>query len=223
MLDAVRLAKILTRKLVLRGAGIPQGVAYSRKSQFTSKFWAAFCHHLSINQRLSTVCHSHMDLLTEHHIQTLKQYLCPYVNYLQDNWVHWLPLAEFACNNSAHGSISVTPFFAKKGSYSSIEAIVLAIPFNGSVSGVPELEAWEEKLVEHWAAIEQRWKKVNTTQWKCANRRTWPNKFGVSDLVWLSSKNIHTKHTSKKLNYRFDWPYLVVEWIGTQAYRLNLL
>jgi hypothetical protein len=56
-LDAVGLAKILTRKLVLRGAGIPQSVVSDCGPQFTSKFWAAFCHHLRINRRLSTAYH----------------------------------------------------------------------------------------------------------------------------------------------------------------------
>ncbi len=53
-LDAIGLAEILARKLVLRGAGVPQNVVSHRGPQFTSKFWAAFCHHLGINRRLST-------------------------------------------------------------------------------------------------------------------------------------------------------------------------
>jgi hypothetical protein len=45
----------------------------------------------------------------------MEQYLRAYVNYLQDDWADWLPLAEFATNNQvseAHGS---SPFFANKG------------------------------------------------------------------------------------------------------------
>ena len=29
----------------------------------------------------------------------MEQYLWSYVNYLQDEWSSWLPLAEFAANN----------------------------------------------------------------------------------------------------------------------------
>ncbi len=41
-------------------------------------------------------------------------------------------------------------------------------------------------------------------------------------MVWLSRKNIRTKRQSKKLEHRFYGPYLIVEWIGPQAYRLKL-
>jgi hypothetical protein len=51
-----------------------------------------------------------------------------YVNYLQDNWVHKLPTAQFANNNSAHASTSITSFYAEKGSHYSIEVTVQAIP-----------------------------------------------------------------------------------------------
>ncbi len=60
------------------------------------------------------------------------------------------------------------------------------------------------------------------TQRKYADRRTKPREFEVSDMVWLSGKNIRTKSPSKKLDHRFYGPYLVIERIGTQAYRLKL-
>ncbi len=56
-LDAVGLAEILTRKLMLQGAGVPQSIVSDRGPQFTSKFWVAFCHHLRINRRLTTAYH----------------------------------------------------------------------------------------------------------------------------------------------------------------------
>ncbi len=87
---------------------------------------------------------------------------------------------------------------------------------------MPDAKAQAEKLVELWAAIEQRWKEVTATQRKYADRCTKPREFAVGDMVWLSSKNIRTKRPSKKLNHRFYGPYLVVERIGTQAYHLKL-
>ena len=46
--------------------------------------------------------------------QTLKQYLCVYCNYQQDNWSELLPLVEFAYNNALSATTSVSPFFANK-------------------------------------------------------------------------------------------------------------
>jgi hypothetical protein len=190
LLDAVGLAKILTRKLVLRGAGVPQSFVSNRRPQFTSKFWAAFCHHLRINRRLSTAYHLQTDGQTERQNQTLEQYLRAYVNNLHDDWVHWLPLAEFAYNNSVHASTGVTPFFTEKGFHPSIEATVQANLANRSVPDVPDAKAQAEKLVELRAAIEQHWKEVTATQWKYADRRTKPREFEVGDMVWLSGKYI---------------------------------
>ncbi len=70
-LDAVKLAEILTKKLVLRGAGVPQRVVSDHMPQFTSKFWAAFCHHLHLNQCPSTVYYLLTDRQTERQNQTL--------------------------------------------------------------------------------------------------------------------------------------------------------
>ena len=44
--------------------------------------------------------------------QTLKQYLCIYCNYQQDNQSELLSLAEFAYNNTLSATTSVSPFFA---------------------------------------------------------------------------------------------------------------
>ncbi|MBW0533493.1 hypothetical protein O181_073208, partial [Austropuccinia psidii MF-1] len=39
-----------------------------------------------------------------------------YVSYCQDDWNTWLPLAEFAYNNSDHSSTKQSPFFTVYGS-----------------------------------------------------------------------------------------------------------
>jgi hypothetical protein len=37
------------------------------------------------------------------------------MNYHQDDWVDWLPLAEFAANNAVSETTGVSPFFANYG------------------------------------------------------------------------------------------------------------
>ena len=44
----------------------------------------------------------------------MEQYLCAFVNYLQDDWLNWLPLAEFVGDNTESETTKVTPFFANK-------------------------------------------------------------------------------------------------------------
>ena len=44
----------------------------------------------------------------------MEQYLRAYVNYFQDDWPDWLPLAEFTSNNTKSETTKVSPFFANK-------------------------------------------------------------------------------------------------------------
>ena len=52
--------------------------------------------------------------------QTLKQYLCVYCNYQQDNWSELLLFMEFAYNNALSATTSVFLFFANKEYHSNI-------------------------------------------------------------------------------------------------------
>ena len=61
------------------------------------------------------VFHLQTDRQTECQNQTLEQYLRAYVVYQQDNWDTWLPMAEFAYNNSFHPTLGCSPFYALQG------------------------------------------------------------------------------------------------------------
>jgi len=45
----------------------------------------------------------------------MEQYLPVFVNHQQDDWVQWLPLAEFVANNGVSESTKCTPFFPVQG------------------------------------------------------------------------------------------------------------
>jgi hypothetical protein len=42
----------------------------------------------------------------------LEQHLRAYVSYMQDDWLDWLPLAEFAVNSMFSKTTGLSPFFA---------------------------------------------------------------------------------------------------------------
>ncbi len=144
---------------MLRGAGVPESVVSDCRPQFTAKFWVAFCYHLRIGRRLSTLYHPQTDRQMERQNQTLEQYLCTYDNYQQDDSVSWLPLAEFAYNNNHHASTSVMPFYAERMVYPNIEEAVRKIPADRSVPDVPDAKARAEQIVELRAFLEKRWRR----------------------------------------------------------------
>ncbi|MBW0586472.1 hypothetical protein O181_126187, partial [Austropuccinia psidii MF-1] len=95
--------------------GLPSSIVSDRGSLFVSSFWANLCQQLKISRDLSTAYHPETDGQTERVNQILEQYLWMYVSYHQDDWNTWLPLAEFAYNNSDHSSTKQSPFFTVYG------------------------------------------------------------------------------------------------------------
>ncbi|MBW0573645.1 hypothetical protein O181_113360, partial [Austropuccinia psidii MF-1] len=95
--------------------GLPSSIVSDRGPLFVSSFWTNLCQQLKISRDLSTAYHPETDGQTERVNQILEQYLRMYVSYHQDDWNTWLPLAEFAYNNSDHSSTKQSPFFTVYG------------------------------------------------------------------------------------------------------------
>jgi hypothetical protein len=70
---------------------------------------------LGIKANFSMAFHPQMDGQTEWVNQEIKQYLRIFVNHHQNDWVEWLPIAEFAYNNQVHSSTCQTPFRLDSG------------------------------------------------------------------------------------------------------------
>lgn len=62
-----------------------------------------------------TAYHPQTDGQTEQVNQEVEQYLQLFINYHQDDWAQWLPIAEFSYNNHASSATGVLPFFTTKG------------------------------------------------------------------------------------------------------------
>jgi transposase InsO family protein len=97
-IDAVGLAKLFLREVV-RLHGIPNTIISDRDPQFASTFWGQICNRLGIDRQMSTAFHPQTDGQTEQMNAGMEQCLRVFVNHQQDDWVQWLPLAEFAANN----------------------------------------------------------------------------------------------------------------------------
>jgi len=69
-------------------------------------------HCLKIDPCLSTTYHPQTDGQTEQVNLVVEQHLRAYVTYLQDDWLDYLLLAEFAGNNQKSDTTLLSPFFA---------------------------------------------------------------------------------------------------------------
>ncbi|MBW0498697.1 hypothetical protein O181_038412 [Austropuccinia psidii MF-1] len=95
--------------------GLPSSIVSDRGSLFVSSSWTNLCQKLKISRDLSTAYHPETDGQTERVNQIQEQYLWMYVSYHQDDLNTWLPLAEFASNNSYHSSTKKSLFFTVYG------------------------------------------------------------------------------------------------------------
>ncbi len=97
--------------------GLPDTIISDRGTQFTSAFWDELCKQLKIDARLSTAFHPETDGQTENANAVMEQVLRAYTNYQQDDWVSWLPTAQFEANNTTSESTQVSPFLANSGQH----------------------------------------------------------------------------------------------------------
>ncbi|SLM35328.1 retrotransposon nucleocapsid protein [Lasallia pustulata] len=100
---------------VFRPHGLPTSITSDRGPQFVATVWRSFCKRLEIKCKLSTAFHPETDGQIERANQDIEKQLRIYCNYMQDDWVRLLPMAEFADNNAVSAGTSMTPFFANKG------------------------------------------------------------------------------------------------------------
>ncbi|KAI3667584.1 hypothetical protein L6452_42650 [Arctium lappa] len=188
-----KLAKLYIDEVVSRH-GVPQSIVSDRDSRFTSNFWASLQKELGTRLNLSTAYHPQTDGQSERTIQTLEDMLRSCVIDFGGSWDSHLPLVEFAYNNSYHSSIGMAPFEALYG--------------------------WKCRT-----PIRERLKAAQDRQKGYADKKRRPIEFEVGDRVMLKVspwKGIIRFGKRGKLSPRFLGPFVILEKIGLQAYRMDL-
>ncbi|MBW0537084.1 hypothetical protein O181_076799 [Austropuccinia psidii MF-1] len=137
-----------------------------------------------------------------------------YVSFHQDYWNTWLPLAEFAYNNSDHSSAKQSPFFT----------VYRRDPQFDSVHITQDTPAGN--LSKKIQSVQQDVKRelevaINRLKRYADKSRASPPVFNPGDMVWLSSKNIKSTRTTKKLSERWLSPFPILKKVSTHAYHLN--
>jgi hypothetical protein len=216
-LNVPALANLFLQEIV-RLHGIPDSIVSDRDTRFTSHFWSTLCSRLRIKRKLSTSFHPQTDGQTERVNQTMEQYLRSFVNYQQDNWTDFLPLAEFAYNNSKHAATGKTPFFALYGYHPQFAAISHNPHTGEAIDAVERLQLLKQTHDD----LVSNLKKAQETQAKYFNANHKAITFSAGDKVWLKTTNIHTTRPSKKLDFKRLGPFTIDKLVNSQAYRLAL-
>ncbi|KAG5720268.1 hypothetical protein E4T56_gene3342 [Termitomyces sp. T112] len=191
-------------KHVFSKHGLPDDIVSDRGPLFVSHFWQSLCKALKIKTSLSTAYHPETDRQTERVNQTLEQYLCLYINYLQNNWRAELPLAEFTYNNTPHFATGVSPFYANKGYNPRLTLSLKDIPSHVAHEVAEDLQSLHQFLWDEIDTTNQAYSKHADAC--CKPTPDWP----PGTLVWLDQRNFKTQRPSIKLDHKRLGPFKVL-------------
>lgn len=210
-LTAEGLAEVIIDSVV-RYHGLPNSIVSDRGSLFTSQFWSSLCYFMHIKRRLSTAFHLQTDGQTERQNSTMEAYLRSFVSFEQDNWVQYLPMAEFAYNNAKHSSTRFTPFELNYGYHPRVSYEDELDPRSRSkVAGAEVLEL-KELLYECKVNLQ----KAQDSQARYHNKSVKERVYTPGEKVWISSQHIKTKR-NKKLEHKFFESFDIIEAVGKNA------
>ena len=138
-----------------------------------------------------------------------EQYFRAYVNYLQDDWVFWLPSAEFVINNHASETTQCIFFLVNSKQHFRMGSkldLFISKPMDFRERTDRDIvNSFVEKMVEISEVFKEQMVFVQASYEHYANvhRQNVPN-YVLSDEVWLDTRNMQTKRPSEKLFDKFD-------------------
>ena len=206
-------------KEVFARHGLPTDIISDRGSVFLSKFWRAVCKALHIKGKHSTAFHPQTNGGNERVNQTFYEYIRMFCDYLQEDWVDWLPLLKFKMNNMVSSSTGVTPFYANHGYHPCMDFDIIPntklLAVNSFMNrfsliwkGLTEFAVQAQKRMKFYG--DRKRKPVSDTM------------FATGDRVWLSARNFRTKRPSKKLDYVHFGPFIIEKKLTPSVVRLKL-
>ena len=199
-----RFCRLYIREIV-RLHGVPVSIVSDKDPRFTVHFWKSFQKAMGTRLTMSTTFHPQTDGQSKRTIQVLEDMLRACVLDHKGSWEDYLPLVEFAYNNSYQASIQMASYEVGDSSITR-----------------PDLIRDTSKKV---SLIRQRLLTAQSRQKSYANVRRRPLEFKVGDHVFLKvmpKRGVVRFSKRGKLSPRFIGPFEILEIIGTVAYRLVL-
>ena len=90
---------------------LSENIVSDRNSQFISMLWRTISKKLKMILKSFFTFHSQINNQTKIANVFLKQYFQVFTNFMQNDWMSWLSLTEFAYNNQVNNSTNISLFF----------------------------------------------------------------------------------------------------------------
>ena len=200
--------------------GVSISIISDRGTQFTSWFWQKLQEALGTQLDFSTAFHPQTDGQTERTIQTLEDMLRMCVLDFKGSWDQYLPLVEFAYNNSYHSSIGMPPYEALYGRK-------CRSPLCWTEVGEKQIEGPDliRETSEKVPLIQDRLRTAFSRQRSYADLKRRDVQFNEGDHVFLKispMKGVKRFGKKGKLAPRYVGPYEILDKVGKVSYRLAL-
>jgi hypothetical protein len=105
--------------IAFRHHALPLDIVSDREPRFTLAFWTRLFQLLGTRLRMSTAAHPETDGQTERANRVVEDMLRSYTNA---SWSEFLPMVEFALNNSVHASTGLTLFYVNNARHPRVPA-----------------------------------------------------------------------------------------------------
>ena len=168
---------------------------------------------------MTTAFHPQANGQTERTNQTIEQYLRHYVNFKQNNWVEWLPMAKFAFNSTEGSTTGVTPFYANKG----YNPTAYGEPIEDDINNPDARErAKQIKEIQSQLSKDAKWFGERMARYYNKHRIEDDPNLKEGDKVYLLSRNLKTTRPTKKLDHVKQGPFEIEKKYGRLTYKLKL-
>ena len=214
-----RFYRLYIREIV-RLHGVPVSIVSDRDPRFTEHFWKSFQKAMGTRLTMSIAFHPKTDGRSERTIQVLEDMLRACVLDHQGSWEEYLPLVEFAYNNSSQASIQMAPYEALYGRLCRSPLCWTEVG-ESSITGPDLIRDTSEKVI----LIRQRLLTAQSRQKSYVDVRRRPLEFEVEDHVFLKvmpKRGVVRFFKRGKLSPRFIGPFEILKRVGTVVYRLAL-
>ena len=153
---------------------------------------------MGIKQNISMAYHPRTDDQSEWTNQWLEQYLRFWTNECQDNWVVYLPLAEFTHNNWPNKTMCESPFFLLMGYNLCTDWTDCPLPIPQVALHLDQFKQAQKCAQELMIKAQKSWVKNKDTAW-----------YQVGDQVWLEGHHLCTNQPTTKLAPRRHGPFKI--------------
>ena len=213
-------------RMVISRHGCPRVIISDRGTQFDSELWTQVWKMLSTRVALASTHHPQTNGLTERFNRTLISLIRKYAHAYPKHWAEFLPMFEFAYNNTVHSVTQIAPFVADRGYHPPLPVSLLNTRWNITSPHPTQVNDHLTKLrrmmYDIWEMIKRNKMKVQQQVADRESKHRGNPKYEVGDevLVYWPPFRAYAD-LARKHRMRYIGPFAVTRVVGDNAVELK--